>query len=194
MNIPTMKDDTLSLFNLSYFSHEEEMENFSKHLYLVFKGARTGVIGGNDPFEDSIIGISPKVFTLLMLARFNMCFRPVASNPAVGIMLEVPMPFGALVVYSAKPKCWTAPTAPTQHLGFTMMFNRHHQSLAHAVQEYPGLLVIPEGSNDRLVVGTTFRFNEDTHLEDVCDTVYRLVNQLSELDEKLTSWTSTSMK
>ena len=185
MNIPTVKDDAPSFFDLSYFSHDEEMENFSKHIYLVFKGGRTGVIGGNDPLEDSIIGISPKVFTMLMLARFNMCFRPAASNPLVGIMLEVPMPFGALVVYSSRPNCWSKPSAATQHLGFTMMFNRHHHSLAYVVQEYPELSVIHEPSTEFLVVGSTFHFSEETYLEDVCDEVYGLVNCLSDLDEKL---------
>jgi hypothetical protein len=133
MNIPTMKTKARPVFNLSHFNHDEEMENLSKHIYLVFKGGRTGLIGGNDPFEDSIIGLTPKVFTMLMLARLNLCFRPVASQPLVAVMLEVPLPFGALAVYSAHRNCWTSPTAPTQHLGFTMMFNRHHQSLAHVV-------------------------------------------------------------
>jgi len=184
MNIPIMKDNTTSLFNLKYFNHDQEMENVSKHIYLEYKGGRTGVIGGNDPFEESIIGISPKVFTMLMLARANLCFRPAASHPLVGIMLEVPLSFGTFTVYSSKPNYWVQPTAATQHLGFTMMFNRHLQSLAYAVQEYD-FQVIAEPSTEFLVVGSTFRFQEETYLADVFDEVYGLLLSLQQLDKQL---------
>ncbi len=54
MNIPTLQNEESDLFDLSEFCHSLEMENFSNHMFLAHKGARTGAIGGDDPFEESI--------------------------------------------------------------------------------------------------------------------------------------------
>lgn len=195
MNIPTMKDKTKSLFNLHYFRHDEEMENLAKHLYLEYKGARTGIIGGNDPFEDPIIGITPKGFTLLMLARLNLCFRPVASNPLVGIMVEVPLPFGNLAVYSTMPNCWTDPMAATQHLGFTMMYKKLPNTLGDTViKRYQGFHVIPEPSTELLVLGSAYNIGEETYLNDLCDEMCSLIHGLRDINDELSTLAGTDKK
>ena len=186
MNIPTLKSTVGSLFDDEYFSHEQEMENLANNLYLEFKGARTGVITRNDPCEDTIIGISPKAMTMLMLGHLNLCFRPVPSHPLVGIMIAVPVSFGDFAVYSTKPNCWTKPTEPTEHLGFTMMFNRVPKSMAYLIDtRYKDIHVIPEESTECLVLGSMFNIKDETYLNDICDEVYTLLNTFSRLDDEL---------
>ncbi|WP_445424811.1 hypothetical protein [Alishewanella sp. HL-SH06] len=188
MNIPLMKLDNQTLLDLSDYSHSLEMENLSIHLYLEYKGARTGVIEGDDPFEEPISGISPKGFALLMLASLNMCFRPAAGHPNREVMLAVPVSFGTFHVYSMLPGCWKKPTSGSRYLGFTMIFNQHHRALASIIQaEYPDILVLPEPECEQLVLASYFTIDEEVYLADICDEVYGQIQQFSEIDKRLSA-------
>lgn len=186
MNIPMMQPDDRDIFDLSDFCHSIEMENFSKHLYLEHKGARTGVIGGDDPFEEPINGISPKVFSLLMMADEDLYFSPVTPHPDVGIMLEMPLPFGQFTVYSMLPGCWTSPRGGTRFLGFLMTFNQHHKTLASLIQdEFKNVIVMPETEGEQLVLASFFALDGDYYLSDICEVVCNLLNTFCEIDNRL---------
>jgi hypothetical protein len=186
MNIPMIQPDDRDVYDLSDFCHSSEMENFSKHLYLQHKGARTGVIRGDDPFEDCINGISPKVFALLMMANEDLYFSPVAPHADAGIMLGLPLPFGQLNVYSMQPGCWTSPRGGTRFLGFTMSYNQHHKALASYLQnDFKSVMVLPGTENDTLVLASFFALDGDFYLNDICKTVCNLISTFCEIDSRL---------
>ncbi|GGW73948.1 hypothetical protein [Alishewanella tabrizica] len=186
MNIPIMQPDDREIFDLTDFCHFNEMENFSNHLYLEHKGARTGVIGGDDPCEAPINGISPKVFSLLMMANEDLYFSPVTPHPDVGIMLELPLPFGQLTAYSMTPGCWTSPSGGTRFLGFLMTYNQHHKALAPLIQdEFKNVIVMPEIEGEQLVLASFLALDIEYYLNDICQIVCNLLKTCIEIDSRL---------
>lgn len=187
MNIPMIQPDERDVFDLSDFSHSIEMENFSKHLYLEYKGARTGVIGRDDPFEDCINGISPKVFALLLMAKEELYFSPVPPHPEAGIMLGLPLPFGQLNVYSPLRDCWTSPCGGTRFLGFTMTYNQHQKALASLIQhKFNSVMVLPGAEITPLILASVLTLDGDFYLNDVSEAVCDLISTFSEIDSRLT--------
>ncbi len=184
MNIPTIKNEENDLFDLSEFSHSLEMENFSNHMFLAHKGARTGMIDGDDPFEEPITAISPKVFSLLMLADSNICFRPTTPDPDVGIMLELLLPFGELVVYSMLPGCWTRPSRGTRFLGFLMRYNQKFENAAFAGHENDNIIILPSEGNE-LTLFTSLVLDEEYYLDDVCQVVCGIIESFMDINVKL---------
>ncbi len=184
MNIPTLQNEESDLFDLSEFCHSLEMENFSNHMFLAHKGARTGVIGGDDPFEESITAISPKVFSLLMLADANLCFRPTTPDPDAGIMLELLLPFGELVVYSMLPGCWTRPSRGTRFLGFLMRYTQNVERAAFIANENDNIIVLP-AEEDELTLFKSLVFDEEYYLDDVCQVVCGIIETFMEINVKL---------
>ena len=186
MNILMFQPDDRDIFDLSDFCHSTEMENFSNYLYLEHKGARTGMICWDDPCEDFINGISPKVFALLMMAKEDLYFSPVPPNPDVGIMLGLPLPFGQFNVYSMQPGCWTSPRAGTRFLGFTMTYSQHHKALASFIQnDFKNVMVLPGTENDTLVLVSFFALDGDFYFNDICKAVCNLISTFSEIDSRL---------
>lgn len=110
--------------------------NLSKHLLAQYKGARTGRVDANDPVEDELHGISPKGFTVLMLSRLNLLFRPAFSSQSHGVVIELTTTFGVLKVFSAAPNRWMSQTQGTRNLGWTFIFNNHRHEYASIVQTW----------------------------------------------------------
>lgn len=187
MNIPVMQPDEREIFDLTNFCHLKEMLAFNKHLHLEHKGARTGVIGGDDPFEEPINGISPKVFSLLMMANEDIYFSSVTPHPDVGIMLELPLPFSQLTAYSMQPGCWTSPSGGTRFLGFLMTYHKHHKALAPVViqGDFKNVIVLPETEDERLVLASFLALDDEYYLNDICQIVCNLLKTCIEIDSLL---------
>ncbi len=144
------------------------------------------MIGGDDPFEEPINGISPKVFSLLMMANEDIYFSSVTPHPDVGIMLELPLPFGQLTAYSMQPGCWTSPSGGTRFLGF-LTYHKHHKALAPVViqGDFKNVIVLPETEDERLVLASFLALDDEYYLNDICQIVCNLLKTCIEIDSLL---------
>lgn len=186
MNIPIIQSRVSSPIYLAFTNHSKEMENFSKHLFIEHKMVREKGRGDRAIQSEVISGISPKVFVLLMQAQLDLFSYPTDKHPEVGIMIQVPLSYGELYVYSSRPRCWTMPTAVTRYLGFTFIFKEHAKSLGPFVTEsFPNLQVIAPSSCNDLIVGSDFAIGDGVYLSDIKNEVIGLINQLSRVDTVL---------
>lgn len=165
------------------FCHDEEMKNLSAHLYLQHQGALNGRISGDDPCEDSIIGISPKVFSLLMLARFDLVFRPIAADPNIGVLLELETTFGRMCVYSKTEQAWNSPYAGSEHLGFSFLFENISNPMAGYLQsQFPDLKMVLHAASENINVAIDFKIEANCYLYQLTELVYRWLMLLQKVE------------
>lgn len=184
MDILMSNTQQFEQLELTFFDHSEEMENLGKHLLLEYKGARTGRVNAADPFENELHGISPKGFTVLMVSKLNLWFRPAFCSQSHGFVMELTTDFGVLKVFSAAPNRWMSPTQGTRNLGWTFIYKYHSNKFASIIETWLNdWNVITRDGLTALAVGNVIDISDGIYLSDLVDqlncTLYhlRLINQ-----------------
>lgn len=150
------------------------------------KGTRTGYIGGDDPCEDFVLAISPKVFNILMLSKHDLLFTPFPSTQQAGIVLCLKTSFGSMYVYSRQKEGWSNPTSGSQHLGFTFVFDEHGKALSsYVLSKYPHFDIDQSDEGEALSLKMCFSVCEETYLYNVHSTVKRWLYELKAINAQL---------
>lgn len=190
MNTPLFDNEVTANENFELYCHHKEMENFSVYLYLEYKGTRTGYIGGNDPCEDFVLAISPKIFNILMISMHELVFTPVPSTKQTGVVLCLKTSFGLMYVYSRQKEGWSNPTSGSQHLGFTFTFSEHDKSFSpYVLSKYPIFEAAQGNKNEALSLTMRFSVGEETYLYDVHSAVMNWLSQLKRINSELKDMT-----
>lgn len=188
MNISLFEDDEFDDELPRVFCHHEEMKNLCNYLYLQHQGALNGKISGNDPCEDSIIAISPKVFCLLMLARYDLVFSPTNTSQDIGVLLEWNVNFGRLCVYSKTPSAWNTPHSGSEHIGLNFVFENISAGMLDRVRaKFPNLHMISEPTSAFVNVAMDYKIEDGCHLNNISSAIYQWLNRLYEVESYINS-------
>lgn len=173
--------------DLPEFCHHEEMKNFSIFLFLQHQGAMNGKIGGNDPCEDTITAISPKVFCLLMLAEDGIIMTPIGAHPVVGISLAFEMPFGQACVYNKASGCWSSEEEGSAHLGFSFVFKEMgDEKLQILRSKFPHFEIRVEPISKVVNVVSAYKLDpSECYLSDVRSAFCRWLSEIVKAEEAL---------
>lgn len=183
MNTSDFDDESVDAFPRVVYNHKE-MKNLTNHLYLRHLGALSKKTGATAPFEDKIISISPKVFSLLMLAHHDVMFSPDQINEHRGIVLEWKCKLGRLCVASHNATAWKTPWSGSEHIALAFMFEHINASSVDQIQtRFPDLKFFVEIGSAAVNAKMEYKIDNGCYLEDVSNATFRWLKQLYEVDK-----------